>query len=163
MASFDIVSELDWQEVDNAVNQVAKEIGSRFDFRGGKSSIELAKEKKLIKILADDEMKLRSIHQILESKMARRSLDCRALKYGDVEEAGGKTLRQQVELKVGISKDEAKKITKLIKESKLKVQPQIQGDQVRITGKKIDDLQSIIGMLKESDIGIPMQYVNMRS
>lgn len=163
MPSFDIVSELDLQEVDNAVNQTAREIGTRFDFRGGKSEINFNRDEKIIKVIADDDMKLRSIHQILESKMAKRGLDCRSLQFGEQESASGNVIRQNITLKVGLSKEDAKKITKIIKDSKLKVQPQVQDDQVRVSGKKIDDLQSVISMLKGADLGIPLQYINMRS
>lgn len=163
MPSFDIVSELDLQEVDNAVNQTVKEITGRFDFKGSKSEINFLKDQKMIKIIADDDMKLRSIHQILETKIAKRGLDCRSLDYKKPEIASGGIMRQEVALKIGLTKEEAKKITQIIKDSKLKVQPQIQDDQVRVTGKKIDDLQSVIGMLKDSNTGIPMQFINMRS
>jgi uncharacterized protein YajQ (UPF0234 family) len=163
MPSFDIVCETDLQEVDNAVNQTAKEIATRFDFRGGKSTIDLDKENKVIKISADDEMKLRAIHQILEMKFAKRDIDCRSLKYGEEEVASGKTIRQTVTLVSGLSKEDAKKVTKTIKDSKLKVQAQIQDDQVRVTAKKIDDLQAVISALKGSNLGLPLQYINMRS
>lgn len=163
MPSFDIVCELDMQEVDNALNQASKEIETRFDFRGGKSSIELDKSNKLIKIVADDDLKLRSIHQILETKLVKRNIDLRAMDYQDPQEAGGMTIRQTVQLKSGLSKEEAKKVTKEIKNSKLKVQAQIQDEQVRVTGKKIDDLQEVISTLKSSSINLPLQYINMRS
>ncbi len=163
MPSFDIVCEINMQEVDNAVNQTTKEIATRFDFRGGKSDVNLDKEKKIIKILADDEMKLRSIKQILESKFARRGIDCRAISYGKEEEAGMKSIRVEATLKSGLSKEDAKTITKKIKDSKLKVQAQIQDDQVRVTGKSIDDLQSVISLLKASDLAVPLQFNNMRS
>jgi hypothetical protein len=163
MPSFDIVSELDMMEVDNAVNQAAKEIGQRFDFRGGKSELQLEKEQKRIKIIADDEMKLRSIHQILQTKLAKRDLDLRCLDYGQEEEASGGVIRQFISLKAGISKEDAKTITKQIKDSNLKVQAQIQGEQVRVTGKKIDDLQAVIAHLKEASLKIAVQFVNMRS
>lgn len=163
MPSFDIVCEINMQEVDNAINQASKEISTRFDFRGGKSEVQLDKESSQIKIVADDEMKLRSIHQIIETKIAKRSIDCRVLQYGEEIQATGNTIRQQVKLKIGLDKEEAKKITKKIKETKLKVQAQIQDDQVRVTAKKIDDLQSVISSLKNSDLGLPLQYINMRS
>lgn len=163
MPSFDVVCELEIQEVDNAVNQAVKEISTRFDFRGGKSSVEFDKIAKIIKITADDELKLRSIHQILEMKFAKRDLDCRALTYGKEEEASGNIIRQSVTLISGLSKEDAKKVTKLIKDSKLKVQAQIQDEQVRVTAKKIDDLQSVITALRSSDLGLPLQFVNMRS
>lgn len=163
MASFDIVSDVDMQEVDNAINQASREIETRFDFRGGKSELVFDRNAKLIKITADDEMKLRSIHQIMEQKMSKRGIDLRALDYGPTQEASGMLIRQNVTMKTGIEKDVAKKITKLIKDSKLKVQAQQQDDQIRVTGKKIDDLQSVIQMLKTQEVGLPLQFVNMRS
>ena len=163
MPSFDIVSELDMQEIDNAFNQANKEIETRFDFRGSKSKIELDRAEKRITIVADDEFKLRSIHQILEQKMARRNIDIRCIDYGKEEQASGSLIRQQMNLKSGIAKEDAKKITALIKDSKLKVQAQIQDEQVRVTGKKIDDLQECIQLLKSMDQGLPLQFINMRS
>ncbi|MEZ4742397.1 MAG: YajQ family cyclic di-GMP-binding protein [Bdellovibrionota bacterium] len=163
MPSFDIVCELDLQEVDNAVNQAQKEVATRYDFRGGQSSLKFEREKKSIQIIADDDMKLKAIHQILESKLQKRDVDSRALTYGKEEDASGNLIRQTVSLISGLDKDNAKKVTKIIKDSKLKVQAQIQDDQVRVTGKKIDDLQEVIGILKNSDVGLPLQYVNMRS
>lgn len=163
MPSFDIVSELDLMEVDNAVNQASKEIGQRFDFRGGQSEIALEKDQNRIKIVADDDMKLRSIHQILQTKLAKRELDLRCLDFGQEEAASGGIIRQFVSLQAGISKENAKIITKEIKESKLKVQAQIQGEQVRVTGKKIDDLQSVMSHLKQASLKIPVQFINMRS
>jgi uncharacterized protein YajQ (UPF0234 family) len=164
MPSFDIVSEVNLQEVDNAVNQTVKEISTRFDFRGSKSTIEFDKLEKKIKILADDELKLRSIHQLLEQKLVKRSVDLRLLDYGKQIEGSGNALRQEVTLKNGIDKEEAKKIIKLIKDSKIKVQAAIQDEQVRVTGKSIDDLQETIRTLRAStDIGLPLQFINMRS
>ena len=162
MPSFDIVCEVDLQEVDNAVNQVAKEMATRFDFRGGKSSIDFDRNGKVIKINADDEMKLRSIHQMLETRLAKRDIDLRVLQYQDAQEASGKLLKQNVTLRSGLNKEEAKKITKYIKDSGMKIQSQIQDNQVRVTGKQIDDLQEIIASLKAGDLGLPLQYVNMR-
>lgn len=163
MPSFDIVCEVDLQEIDNAVNQTHREMTGRFDFKSGKSTIEFDRENKLVKIAADDEMKLRAIHQILETKLAKRSIDCRVLKYEKAEEAPNKSLKQKVNLRSGLSKEETKKITQLIKNSGLKVQPTIQDDQVRVSGKKIDDLQEAISTIKQADLGIPLQYINMRS
>ena len=164
MASFDIVNEINYQEVDNAVNQTAKEIGTRFDFRGGQSSIEFDKLAKKVKVLADDELKLRSIHQLFEQRMVKRGIDIRLLEYGKEEQASGNVIRQEIALKNGIDKEEAKKIMKIIKDSKIKVQAQIQDEQIRVTGKKIDDLQATIALLRaSSDIGLPLQFVNMRS
>ena len=163
MPSFDIVSELDLQEVDNAVNQVQKEIATRFDFKSGKSSITFDKSQKNMTILAEDDMKLRAIHQMLELKLVKRSVDLGCLDYKKEEAATNNTLRQVVRLKEGIEKEDAKKITQAIKESKLKVQAQIQDEQVRVTAKKIDDLQEVIQMLKSKGLGIPLQFTNMRS
>ena len=163
MPTFDIVSDLDMQEVDNAVNQAAREIGQRFDFKGGKSELTLDKEAKKIKIIADDDMKLRSIHQMLEGKMAKRGLDLRALKYGKEEPASGNLIRQEIELKSGLGKEEAKKVTVAVKESKLKVTAAIQDEQVRVTSKSIDELQATISMLKGKNFDFPLQFVNMRS
>ena len=163
MPSFDIVNEINMQEIDNAVNQTKKEIAGRFDFRGGKSDLELDKTAKQIKITADDEFKLRSLQQILEQKLATRKVDLKVIEYGDATPAPGQILRQTVTLKEGIDKEEAKKILKLIKDSALKVQAQIQDEQVRVTGKKIDDLQAVIQMLRSAQVAVPLQYVNMRS
>ncbi len=164
MPSFDIVNEVNLQEVDNAVNQTVKEISTRFDFRGSKSTIEFDKTEKKIKILADDELKLRAIHQLLEQKLVKRSVDLRTLDYGKQIEGSGNALRQEVTLKNGIDKEEAKKIVKLIKDSKIKVQAAIQDEQVRVTGKSIDDLQETIRTLRAAaEIGLPLQFINMRS
>jgi uncharacterized protein YajQ (UPF0234 family) len=164
MPSFDIVSEVDFQEIDNSVNQAAKEIESRFDFKGSKSSIDFDKVAKVIKVLADDDMKLRAMHQILAAKMAKRGIDLRSLDYGKEELGSMNSIKQTITLKNGLDKEAAKKVTKIIKESGLKVQAQIQDDQVRVTGKKIDDLQEVIALLKtSSELGIPLQYINMRS
>ena len=129
MPAFDIVSEVDMQEVDNAVNQASKEISNRFDFKGSKSTLEFDKEKKEIKILADDDMKLRSIHQVLGQKLIKRSVDLSCLEYGNEDEVSGGMIRQVAKLKQGLEKPDAKKIVKLIKDSKLKVQAQIQDEQ----------------------------------
>jgi hypothetical protein len=161
--SFDIVNELNLMEVENAVNQTQKEIAQRFDFKGGKSDLELDKVGKKLKIIADDDMKLRSIHQILEGKLAKRGVDLRCLKYEKEEQASGNIIRQMVSLKSGIDKEEAKEITKAIKDSKLKVQAQIQDEQVRVTSKSIDELQATMSMLRGKDMKTPLQFVNMRS
>jgi uncharacterized protein YajQ (UPF0234 family) len=162
MPSFDIVSELDLMEVENAVNQSAKEIEQRFDFRGGKSSIELDKGSKKIKIMADDELKLRSIHQILQQKLAKRNIDLRGLKYNQEEQASGSMLRQFVDLKAALEKEEMKEVNKVIKDSKLKVTTETQGDQLRVTSKSIDDLQAVMSLLKGKELSFPVQFINMR-
>lgn len=163
MPTFDVVSELDLQEVDNAVNQAQKEIAQRFDFRGGKSEVLLEKEQKKIKIVADDDMKLRSIHQILEGKLAKRGVDLRGLKYGDNVAGSGGIIKQEIELKSGLDKDAAKAVTKAIKDSGLKVTVQIQDEQVRVTSKSIDELQATISYLRGQDLKFPVQFINMRS
>ena len=162
MPSFDIVSEVDLMEVENAVHQAAKEIDQRFDFRGGKSSVELDKTAKKIKIMADDDMKLRSIHQVLQQKMAKRNVDLRCLKFGDEEAASGNMLRQMVELKANLEKEEIKEVNKIIKDAKLKVTTEIQGEQLRVTSKSIDELQATMQLLKGKKLDFPLQFTNMR-
>ena len=157
---FDVVSQVNEQEVSNAVGQAQKEIRQRYDFKGSKSWVEQTKEG--IVLVSDDEGKLKSVVDVLESKLVRRGVSLKALDYGKVEPATGGTVRQTVTLKQGIDRDHAKKITTLVKNSKLKVQAQVQESQVRVTGKKIDDLQSIINLVKEADLDIAVQFVNYR-
>lgn len=162
MPSFDVVSRVDLQEVDNAVNQVKKEISTRFDFRGSKTQIDLDRKDAKISLLTEDDMKLRAIRDMLIAKIVRRSIDAQALDFGTTEKAGGDMLRQTVSIVNGIDIDTARKVVKLVKDSKIKVQPAIQGDEVRVTGKSRDDLQAVISLLKEADIGMPLQFVNYR-
>lgn len=162
MPSFDIVSDVDLQEVDNAVNQTTKEITQRFDFRGSKANLELDKIKKSLKITAEDDLKLRAIRTLLEQKLAKRGVDLRSFDFGAEQPIGGNMLRQDVELKAGLSKEDAKEVTKAIKDWKLKVTAEIQDDQVRVTSKSIDELQTIISKLKAMDFKFPLQYINMR-
>lgn len=159
MPSFDVVSEVDLQEVRNAVDQASRELGTRFDFRGVDAGFELADE--TIRIAAEEEFQLAQMLDILKDKLIRRSVDVRALDAGDVE-ASGKQKRQAFGLKQGIDRDTGKKIVKQIKDSKLKVQAQVQGDQVRVTGKKRDDLQSVMSMLREAELDIPLNFTNFR-
>jgi hypothetical protein len=159
--SFDIACKLDMQEVANAVNQTVKEIQQRYDLKG--SNCEVVLEKTEITLTVPDDMKLRAVTDILQSRLHRRGVPLKALSYGKAEPAAGGTLRQKVTLQQGIPIEKAKEIVKLIKETKLKVQAQIQEDQVRVTGKNRDDLQSIIALLKEKDFGIALQFVNYRS
>ena len=161
MPSFDIVSKVDMQEVDNAVNQTIKEIGQRYDFKGTKSEVTLEKES--IKVLADDDFKLKAIVDILQSKFVKRNISPKSLQYGKVEAASGSMVRQIITLQVGISKEKGKEIGQVIKDTKLKVQSQIQDDQLRVTGKNIDDLQECIKVLKGKDLDIDLQFVNFRS
>jgi uncharacterized protein YajQ (UPF0234 family) len=150
------------QEVDNAINQARKEIAQRYDFKGSKSSIELNQKEKNITIISDDDFKLKSVVDILQTKMIKRSIPIKALDYGVVEPAAGSTVRQIITLRVGIAKDDAKLIVKMIKDTKLKVQAQIMEDQVRVTGKNKDDLQAVIKMVREADVKFAMQFVNYR-
>ncbi len=160
--SFDIVCEVNMQEVNNAVDQAMKEIRQRFDFKGSKSNIELDKGKGVITLLSDDEQKLKSVIDILQSKLIKRGVSLKALSYGKVEAAAGGTVRQLITLQQGIPQEKAKEIVRLIKETKLKVNAEIQKDQIRVRGKKIDDLQSIIAKIKEKDFGIALQFTNYR-
>lgn len=160
--SFDISCEVDMQEVLNAVNQATKEISQRFDFKGSKSTIELDKAKGIITLASDDEFKLKSVVDILQSKLVKRGVALKALSYGKVEQASGNTVRQVITLQQGIPQEKAKEIVKLIKDMKLKVSAEIQKDQVRVRAKKIDDLQAIIAQFKDRDFGIHIQFTNYR-
>ncbi|MFU8814602.1 MAG: YajQ family cyclic di-GMP-binding protein [Pseudomonadales bacterium] len=159
MPTFDVVSEVDVQEVRNAVDQASRELSTRFDFKGIDCGFELAGEQ--IKMHAEEEFQLEQMEQILKDKLIRRNLDVRSLDAGKVE-ASGKQKRQQFDIKQGVDADTARKIVKLIKESKLKVQSQVQGDQVRVTGKKRDDLQAVMALLKNAEIEIPLNFKNLR-
>lgn len=159
--TFDIVSEFDVQELDNAINQVKKEIISRYDFKGSKATVTLNKEN--IVLLAENDNKINAIIDILQSKAVKRNLSLKIFDYGKIDPSGGSMVKQTITLKQGVNQDIAKKIIKLIKDSKLKVQSQIQGDVVRVTGKNIDDLQEVIALVKENDLEIPLQFINFRS
>ncbi|MCF8564824.1 YajQ family cyclic di-GMP-binding protein [Alicyclobacillus tolerans] len=160
-ASFDVVSEVSVQEVDNAVNQARKEIETRFDFKGSKSEISFDGTG-AITIVSDDEYKLNSVFDVLQSKLVKRGVSLKSLKQGKLEPASGGLVRQVVTLQQGIEQDVAKQITKLVKESKIKVQATIQGDSLRISGKNKDDLQQVIQLLRDADLPIPLQFVNYR-
>ncbi len=162
--SFDVVSNIDVQEVSNAVNHATKEIQNRFDFKGSKSSI--AFDGKEIVLVSDDEHKLKSVTEILKEKLIKRKVPLNGLVYGKVEEAAANTVRQKVQLQQGIPSEKAKDIVKIIKNSKMrKVQASIQADQVRVTSPNKDELQDVIQMLRESEasLGIPLQFTNYRS
>jgi len=159
--SFDVVSKIDMSEVTNAVTQAMKEIGQRFDFKGSKSNI--TQEKDALVIVSDDEFKLKSVIDILQNKLVKRGVPVRNLTYGKVEAALAGTVRQRVALQQGIPIDKAKEIVKAIKDAKIKVQAAIQSDQVRVSGKSRDDLQSVIQLLKGRDFGIELQFENFRS
>ena len=163
MPSFDIVSSFDMQEIDNAINMVVRDIANRYDFRGSNTSVTLDKGDKSITILADNSMQLAAVVDMIKSRAIGRGVSLKVFKFHDEETAAGSSLRQKVSMREGIDKDRAKKINKMIKDKKLKVQSQIQGEQLRVTGKKIDDLQSVISMLKTSDLDIELQFINMKS
>jgi cyclic-di-GMP-binding protein len=160
--SFDIVSQTDMQEVLNAVQQAMKEIGQRFDFKGSASNIELDKNKSEITLTSDNDFKLQSITEILKNKFVKRNVSLKSLNFGKIEKAAGETVRQVVSLQQGISAERAKDIVKLIKDMKLKVQAEIQKDQVRVRAKKIDDLQSVMTMLKGKEFDYHIAFVNYR-
>lgn len=162
MPSFDVVSRVDMQELDNAVNMAKKEIATRFDFRGSKTEVELERKDGAVRFLTEDDMKLRALKEILISKAVKRGIDVQAFDFEKPEKAGGDMLRQQVTIANGIDTEIARKVVKIIKDSKLKVQAAIQGDEVRVSGKNRDDLQAVIQRLKEEDLGIPLQFINMR-
>ena len=160
MPSFDIVSEVDMAEADNAVQNVTREIGTRFDFKGSKSTIEI--KDGIITISADDDLKLRQMHEILQGNMQKRGIEPGSLDYQKVEQAAGQSVRQNVLLKNGIDKELSKKIVKEIKGAKYKVQAAIQGEELRVTGKKRDDLQDVIAFVKGLKIEQPLQFKNFR-
>lgn len=159
--SFDVVSKIDMAEVTNAVTQAMKEISQRFDFKGSKSDI--TQEKDALIIVSDDEYKLKSVIDILQSKLVKRAVPLKNLSYGKTEQALGGTVRQRVTLQQGIPQDKAKEVVKAIKDSKIRVQASIQADQVRVSGKNRDDLQSVIQLLKGKEFGIELQFSNYRS
>ena len=160
--SFDVVSEVDMQEVNNAINQTVKEITQRFDFKGTKSTVEIENGNS-IKIVTEDDTRMRNIVDILQSKFIKRGVAIKNLEYGKVEPAAGGMVRQSVKVKQGIDAEVAKKITKDIKNLKVKVQAQLQDDQIRVSGKKIDDLQAVIAFLRGQDYGVELQFSNFRS
>ncbi len=159
MPSFDIVSQVNMHEVTNAVDQANREVSTRFDFKGSDARFEHNESE--ITLHGDSEFQLKQMQDVLYSKMSKRKVPLKALK-ADKPEESGRGARQRIAIQQGVEGDIAKKIVKMIKDAKLKVQPAIQGDQVRVTGKKRDDLQEVIAMLKEADISIPLQFTNYR-
>jgi uncharacterized protein YajQ (UPF0234 family) len=160
MPSFDIVSEVNQVEVRNAVDQANREIGTRFDFKGSDARVEY--DGKALTLFADDDFKLKQVTDILVAKLAKRQVDIRALDHGSVEKVSGSKVKQAVTVRTGVAQDLAKKIVKLVKDSKLKVQAAIQGEAVRVSGAKKDDLQSAIALVKKSISDYPLQYQNFR-
>lgn len=159
--TFDIVSQVDLQEVTNAVNQAVKELKTRFDFKGSRSEISYDGEQ--ITLIGDDEFKLKNVVDILESKFVKRDINMKALRYGKIEPAAKDTVRQRLTFVQGVDKEIARIITRLVKDSKIKVQASVQGDQVRVSGKNRDDLQKVMQLVKDHEFDIPLQFVNFRT
>lgn len=160
MPSFDVVSQIDWSEVTNAVDQANREVRNRYDFKGTDAHIE--QKEAILTVYADSEFQVEQAADILSNKLAKRKIDLGCLVYGPVQAIGGDKGRQEVTIRHGIEQETGKKIVKMVKESKLKAQASVQGDQVRISGKKRDDLQQAIAILRGADVGLPLQFVNFR-
>ena len=160
MPSFDVVCRVDLQEVDNAVQQTLREIAQRFDFKGQKT--ELRREENALHLLAADDYKVRALGEILREKLGRRQVPLKAVEWGTVEPGPAGTAKQRLDLQQGISTEKGREIVKLVKDLKLKVQVAIQGDQVRVSGKKKDDLQAALKLVREQDLGIAVQFANFR-
>ena len=161
MPSFDIVSDIDLQEVDNAINQARKEVESRYDFKGSKAEIQW--DKKEVTLMAEDDYKVEAMAGILQTKLHRRGIDIKAIKFEKMEPAGGRMLRQKVNLIQGIDREVAKDVIKMIKDSKLKVQPAIADDKIKVTSKSIDELQECISLVRGGNFNVPLQFNNMRA
>lgn len=162
MPSFDIVNKIDHQLLDNAINTARKEIATRYDFRDSKSTIEFDKKALNIQLLTESEMRIEAIEDVLRSRMIKQKLDPLCLDFGKERYASGNMMRKDIKIKEGIDKETAKKIVKKIKDAKLKVEAQIMDEQVRVSGKKIDDLQAVIALVRGSDFEVPLQFVNMK-
>ena len=160
MPSFDILRKTDMTSVDNALQGVIKEMQVRYDFKGSKS--EVSKIDETITILADDDLKRRQVEELLVTHLTRKGVDTKALEFGKLEQAGGNMVRQTITVKQGVQRDVAQKIVKAIKSSKLKTQADVQGDEIRVSGKKRDDLQATMTMIKELDVDLPLQFENFR-
>ena len=163
MPSFDVVSQVNLQELDNAINQTTKEISQRYDFKNSKTTVEWKAKEKEIVIVADDDYKLSAATDILQSKLVKRSVPLKNLKYETIEQATGGQVRQAIKVLQGIDKEQAKKVIQAIKDSKSKVQAQVMDDQVRVTSKSIDDLQDTIRFLRSANIELDLQFTNMRN
>ncbi len=162
MPSFDIVNKIDHQLLDNAINTARKEIITRYDFRDSKSTIELDKKALTVQIHTENEMRVEAIEDVIRSRMIKQRLDPMSLDFGKERYASGNMMKKDIKIKEGIDKETAKKIVKKIKDAKLKVEAQIMDEQVRVTGKKIDDLQQVIALIRGSDFEVPLQFVNMK-
>ena len=162
MPFFDVVNKVDMQEISNTVSNASKEVVQRYDFRGSNTTIELDDDAQQIVVRCEDEMKIEAVRDVIVSHAVRRKVDAGCLEFGEPQPAGGKTLRQEVAIHQGIDREVAQKIVKDVKARKMKVQVAIQGDELRVTGKKRDDLQAVIAFLKSEEYGIPLQFINMR-
>jgi len=162
MPSFDIVSEVNQVEVQNAVDQCNKEIGTRFDFKGSDARVEVNEKERKLTAYADDDFKLGQLRDVLTGKLAKRGIDVRCLELGKIEKVSGNKVKQEITVRVGVSQDLGKKIVKLIKDSRLKVQSSIQGDAVRVSGSKKDVLQETIALVRKSVTDFPLQFKNFR-
>ena len=160
--SFDVVSQVDMQEVKNAIEQTRKEIHQRFDFKGSKSELTLKEKDKVLEVVSDDDYKLKAVLDIFKTKCIKRQVSIKALTFGNIDQALGGTVRQNITIQSGLPEDKAKAIVKGIKEQKFKAQSQIQGDQVRVQSKSKDDLQAVITFLKQKDFGLDLQFINYR-
>ncbi len=163
MPSFDIVSQVNLQDVDDAVNNTHKQIATRYDLRGTSSGIEWDRKAKHITLTAPDAMKLEALREMFMTNAAKRGIDLKTFKLDETEPAAGASVRRRIVIKEGIEKEAAKKIVQVIKDTRLKVQPAIQGDEVRVTGKQIDDLQAVIQRLKGTELDVALQFINMRA
>jgi hypothetical protein len=161
--SFDIVSKTDMQEIDNAVNNTLKAIGSRFDFRGSKTTLTFDQKEKKLKVNTEDEMKMKAVKEMFEQAAVKRKLDLKTFDFGDVQPGPAGSVKRDITVREGIPQELAKRIVKLIKDSKMKVQASIQGDEVRVSGKKIDDLQEVIALVRGGGFEAPLQFVNFKS
>ena len=163
MPTYDIVSKVDIQTLDNAINAATKEITTRFDFRDSKTEIDLDKKSLVVHILTENEMRVTAIEDVVRSRLIKQKIDPSCMDFGKQQYASGNMVRKDITIKQGIDKDSSRKIAKIIKDSGLKVQAQIMDDQLRVSGKKIDDLQQSMSILRGADIGIPLQFQNMKS
>jgi uncharacterized protein YajQ (UPF0234 family) len=163
MPSFDIVSRVDLQEVDNAINNTRKEIATRYDFRNSKTEVTFDRKTKKIHVVTDDKMKMDALREMLLTKAVKRGIDIKSFKFEEPTPTAHGALKRDIELREGIEKELAQKIVKLIKDQKLKVQSSIQGEEVRVTGKQIDDLQAVMALVRGASLEVPVQFVNMKS
>ena len=162
MPALDIVNKIDAQTLDNVVNVVRKEIVNRFDFKDSKTILDLDKKQAIITVTTENTMRLESVQDVLRSRMVKQRLDPLALDFGKEHYASGNMIRKEIKLKEGIDKDAGRNIIKAIKSTKLKVEAQMMDDQIRVSGKKIDDLQAVMGQLRQGDFGLPIQFINFK-